>query len=81
MQIAKAATQEGNSQAAREVVLRIPALADYNAAQGDMRLLETLERADYTISGRAPLLSMKRCMKYPDMQQNGSCELFAATVP
>lgn len=63
MQIAKAANQEGNTQAAREVVLRIPALADYNAAQGDMRLLETLQRADYTISGRAHLASMIYCMK------------------
>ena len=63
MQIAKAANQEGNAQAAREVVLRIPALADYNAAQGDMRLLETLQRAEYTISGRAPLASMIHCMK------------------
>lgn len=39
---------------AHEVVARIPALADYRAAQGDTRLLETLERAEFKITGDAP---------------------------
>ena len=38
---------------AQEVVARIPALADYKAAQGDTRLLETLERSDFQITGNA----------------------------
>ena len=54
-QIAKAATDEGNVDVAQEVVARIPALADYKAAQGDTRLLETLERSDFQITGDASL--------------------------
>lgn len=51
MQIAKAAEWEGNLEATNEVVLRIPELAEYIAVQDDTRLLETLEEADFTISG------------------------------
>ena len=36
------------------MVARIPALADYRAAHGDTRLLETLERAEFKITGNAP---------------------------
>ena len=54
LQIAKAAADEGNEDVAHEVVARIPALADYRAAQGDTRLLETLERAEFKITGEAP---------------------------
>ena len=54
MQIAKAATDEGNEDVAHEVVARIPALADYRAAHGDTRLLETLERAEFKITGDPP---------------------------
>lgn len=52
VQIAKAAAQEENPDAAEEVVNRIPALAEMNAALGDTRLLETLEQSDWTISGK-----------------------------
>ena len=55
MQIAKAAAQEDNEAAAQEVVLRIPALANYRAAQGDPRLLETLADSGWMISGAAYL--------------------------
>ena len=55
MQIAKAAAQEDNVAAAQEVVLRIPALANYRAAQGDPQLLETLADSGWIISGAALL--------------------------
>ena len=54
MQIAKAASDEGNGDVAHEVVARIPALADYRAAHGDTRLLESLERAEFKITGDPP---------------------------
>ena len=53
VQIAKAAAQEDNAAAAQEVVLRIPALANYRAAQGDPQLLETLAESGWIISGAA----------------------------
>ena len=55
VQIAKAAAQEDNQAAAQEVVLRIPALANYRAVQGDPRLLETLANSGWMISGAAYL--------------------------
>ena len=55
VQIAKAAAQEDNVAAAQEVVLRIPALANYRAAQGDPQLLETLADSGWIISGAALL--------------------------
>ncbi len=59
MQIAKAAAQEDNVAAAQEVVLRIPALANYRAAQGDPQLLETLNESGWIISGAALLAHVK----------------------
>ena len=51
VQIATAAAQEDNVAAAQEVVLRIPALANYRAVQGDPHLLETLADSGWIISG------------------------------
>ena len=45
------------------MVARIPALADYRAAHGDTRLLETLERAEFKITGNAPEMTQPACLR------------------
>ena len=57
---------------AHEVVARIPALADYRAAHGDTRLLETLERAEFKITGDAPGTDSELKMQLPRIACNVS---------
>lgn len=55
VQIARAAQWEDNLEAAKEVVLRIPELAEYIDVPDDTRLLETFEEAEFTLSGNHSL--------------------------